>query len=127
MAEAILREIGGAEFEVQSAGTQPGRVHPLAIEAMASRGLDIRSHRSKGIGDLIGHTFDFVVTVCDAANEACPIFPGALQRLHWSVSDPSSVEGSETDRITAFELAARDLEARIGLLIELVRTKRSQS
>jgi arsenate reductase len=122
MAEAILRHLGGADFEVQSAGTRPSRVHPLAVRTMAARGLDLREHRSKGIADLASRPFDFVVTVCDAANDACPILPGDHQRLHWSIDDPSSVEGSEADRLAAFERAAEKLEARIGQLIEMVRS-----
>ena len=101
MAEGLLRDMAGDRFEVFSAGTEKTRVHPLAIEAMREVGIDISGHTSKTIGELDG-PFDVVVTVCDPANESCPLFPGDTQRLHWSFPDPSAVTGSDEERLQAF-------------------------
>ncbi|HYO75036.1 MAG TPA: arsenate reductase ArsC [Thermoanaerobaculia bacterium] len=89
MAEALLRHDSGERFETFSAGTEVTRVHPRAIEAMEELGVDMSSHRSKHVDELRGETFDLVITVCDAANETCPVFPANTKRLHWSFPDPS--------------------------------------
>jgi arsenate reductase len=111
MAEGILRRLGGEGFEVFSAGTVETRVHPLAVTAMAEKDMDISSQRSKHMDEFAGEQFDYVITVCDNANESCPIFPGSPERIHWSIPDPSAVEGSEEVRLRAFrggELARQD-------------------
>lgn len=89
MAEGWLRRLGGDRFEVHSAGTEATRVRPLAIEAMAEVGVDISAHASKTLERYLSEPWDFVITVCDDANEACPLFPGGKTRLHWSFPDPS--------------------------------------
>lgn len=89
MAEGWLRHLGGDRFEVHSAGTEATRVRPLAIEAMAEVGVDISAHASKTLERYLSEPWDFVITVCDDANEACPLFPGGKTRLHWSFPDPS--------------------------------------
>jgi arsenate reductase (thioredoxin) len=113
MAEAFLRYIAGDRFEVASAGTEATRINPLAIDTMARRGISLESHRSKSLQPFLRHDWDWVVTVCDDANEACPVFPGGKHRLHWSFPDPSAVQGSEEHRRKAFEQAARSIEARL--------------
>jgi arsenate reductase len=102
MAEGLLRSLGGDRYEVCSAGTKPSVVRPEAIEAMLELGIDISGHRSKDVREFDGQHFDYVITVCDDANESCPIFPGDTERIHWSVPDPAVVEGSETARLAAF-------------------------
>jgi arsenate reductase len=102
MAEGLLRSLGRDCFEVRSAGTQPSIVRPEAIAVMLELGIDISSHRSKHVREFDGQHFDYVITVCDRANESCPIFPGDTERTHWSVPDPAAVEGSETERLAAF-------------------------
>jgi arsenate reductase len=121
MAEAILRDLGGERFEVASAGTTPGRVHPLAVETMAARGIDVAGHRSKSVDELASREFDYVITVCDAANESCPFFPTAVRRVHWSIADPSAAPGGEGERRAAFADAAAELTARIAYLFNLKR------
>jgi ArsR family transcriptional regulator, arsenate/arsenite/antimonite-responsive transcriptional repressor / arsenate reductase (thioredoxin) len=121
MAEAILRALSEDRVEVHSAGTEVTRVHPLAIQEMAGRGLDISGYRSKPMDELIGEPFDFVVTVCDNARESCPIFPGDPDRIHWSIPDPSAVEGTEKVRAAAFKRAADELTTRIRFLLSLLR------
>jgi arsenate reductase len=102
MAEGLLRSFGGDRYEVCSAGTKPSVVRPEAIETMSELGIDISGHRSKDVREFDGQHFDYVITVCDHANESCPIFPGDTERIHWSVPDPAAVEGSETARLAAF-------------------------
>ncbi len=118
MGEALFRHLSGGTVDVESAGSQPSRVHPLAIEAMARRGIDHAGGRSKHMDELMDRTFDYVITVCDHASETCPIFPGAPVRIHWSLPDPSAVTGSEEERLGAFLRVAEDLEARIGDFLE---------
>jgi protein-tyrosine-phosphatase len=107
MAEGILRHLGGHDVEVHSAGTVATRVHPLAITAMAEKSIDISGQRSKHMDELAGQEFDYVVTVCDNAREACPAPPGNPERIHWSIADPSAVEGDEPTRSRAFRMPRR--------------------
>jgi len=102
MAEGLLRSFGGDRFEVVSAGTKPSIVRPEAIAVMSELGIDISSHRSKHVREFDGQHFDYVITVCDHANESCPIFPDDTERIHWSIPDPAAVEGTETERLAAF-------------------------
>jgi arsenate reductase len=119
MAEGILRHFGGARFEVYSAGTEPSGVNPLAVQAMHAAGIDISGQRSKGVSEYLGRDFDYVITVCDQANEACPVFPGDPQRIHWSFPDPSAVQGSDAQRLAAFERTARELTLRLRTWVQL--------
>jgi len=113
MAEGLLRHMAGDRFEVFSAGTEQTRVHPLAIEAMHEVGLDITAHTSKTLDTLAGQQFDYAITVCDRANESCPIFPGATQRIHWSFDDPSATTGSDEERLSAFRRIRDEIAARL--------------
>jgi arsenate reductase len=92
MAEGWLRHLGGDRFDVHSAGTQATLVRPLAIEAMAEAGVDISRQESKSYQRYVAQSWELVITVCDDANEACPLFPGGKRRLHWSFPDPSRQE-----------------------------------
>jgi arsenate reductase (thioredoxin) len=102
MAEGMLRDLAGDRFEIYSAGTEATSVRPLAIRAMAEIGIDIASQQSKTLDRYLNQPFDYVITVCDEANEACPFFPGAKNRLHWSFEDPSQADGSEDERLAVF-------------------------
>lgn len=88
MAEGLLRQEVGDRYEVFSAGTNPTKVRPEAILVMKEIGIDISGHRSKSVNEFVGQNFDYVITVCDHANEICPVFPGTT-RLHWSFEDPT--------------------------------------
>jgi arsenate reductase len=123
MAEGILRQMAGDQVEVHSAGTEVTRVHPLAIKTMEARDIDISGHRSKHLEEFLGQQFDYVITVCDNARETCPIFPGAPERIHWSIPDPSAVQGDETQREAAFQRAADELLTRIRYLLALMQRK----
>ena len=113
MAEGLLGHLAGERFEPFSAGTEAMHVRPEAIEAMREIGVDISGQESETLDRYLGEPFDYVVTVCDDANEACPIFPGARERLHWSLPDPSSVTGEGEERMEAF----RSVRDRIRTLI----------
>jgi arsenate reductase (thioredoxin) len=102
MAEGLLRHDFGDRFEVFSAGTKPSLVRPEAIKAMSELGIDIAGHRSKSVDEFVGQEFTYVITVCDNANESCPIFPGKTQRIHWSFEDPAHLPGTEEERVAAF-------------------------
>jgi arsenate reductase (thioredoxin) len=118
MAEGLLRHDGGDAFAVESAGLEPSFVRPEAIAAMREIGIDISDQHSKSLEKFIGRSFDYVITVCDNANQNCPIFPGARRRIHWSVEDPASVSGAEEDRLKAFRAARDDLRERLTEFIE---------
>jgi arsenate reductase len=113
MAEGILRHLGGERFEVHSAGTGATHVRPLAIRAMDEIGIDISGQESKRLERYLEEPFDYVITVCDDANEACPFFPGAKNRLHWSLDDPSRAEGSEEERLAIFRKVRDEISERI--------------
>lgn len=102
MAEGFLRHIGGVAFEPHSAGTEPGSLHPLAVQVMAEQGIDIGGQHAKSVDDFVPQQFDYVVTVCDDARESCPFFPNARQRIHWSFPDPSQAKGSRGRRLAVF-------------------------
>ena len=102
MAEGLLRDMAGDRLDVESAGTKPSAVRPEAIAALREIGIDISAHRSKSLNEFSGQTFDYVLTVCDSARDACPVFPGPAQRFHWSFEDPAAVSGPEHLRIEAF-------------------------
>ena len=104
MAEGLLRHDAGDRFEVESAGTKPGRVRPEAITVMKELGIDISGHRSKSVDEFRDHSFDYVLTVCDNAKESCPIYPGHANRLHHSFEDPAALEGSDEQRLNAFRV-----------------------
>jgi arsenate reductase len=122
MAEGLLRQLGGERFEVYSAGTEASGVHLPAIKAMAELGIDISGQQSKTLDRYIDEPFDAVITVCDQANEACPVFFGAKRRLHWSFPDPSRATGTEEQQLEVYrqvrdaihERIERELIARAG-------------
>jgi len=113
MAEGLLRALASDRFDVASAGTEATRVHPLAIRAMDELGIDLRGHRSKTVDRLLAEPWDYVITVCDSANERCPLFPGRTTRLHWSFEDPSAVTGSEDERLAVFRQVRDAIAARL--------------
>lgn len=102
MAEGLLRHHAGDRYEIESAGVDPGRVRPEAIAVMREIGIDISGHRSKHVDEFAGQPFDYVLTVCDHANESCPVLPGQGRRLHRSFEDPAALHGDEQQRLTAF-------------------------
>ncbi len=110
MAEALLRARGGGRYEVSSAGTEPKGLHPLAVQAMAERGIDISAARSKSVTEFLQQRFDYVITVCDNARETCPIFPGAARTIHHSFADPAAATGSEAERRAVFRRVRDEID-----------------
>jgi protein-tyrosine-phosphatase len=122
MAEALLNHHGQGRFRAWSAGSHPkGAVHPLALRVLERVGLPTSGLRSKSWDEFAGERaprLDQVFTVCgNAAAEVCPVFPGHPTTGHWPIEDPAAVEGDEATRLTAFERAFADLEARVKALI----------
>ena len=113
MAEGLLRHLAGDRFEVESAGTEATRVHPLAIRAMSELGIDLAGHTSKTLDRFLRQPWDYVITVCDSANERCPVFPGATHRIHWSFDDPSGATGSEDERLNVFRRIRDQISAQL--------------
>jgi arsenate reductase len=113
MAEGFLRVLGGDRFEVESAGTEETAVNPLAIRAMDEVGVDLHGHRSKTLDRFLDQPWDYVITVCDSANERCPVFPRAATRLHWGFGDPSRATGSDVERLQVFRRIRDEIAARV--------------
>jgi len=113
MAEGLMRHELNGEAEVFSAGTKPSSVRPEAIAVMAELGIDLTGHRSKSIDEFAGRELDYVITVCDNAAEACPVFPGRTERLHWPFEDPAGITGSEDERRAAFRAVRDKIRAKI--------------
>lgn len=119
MAEAILRHLGGERVLAYSAGSQPSRVHPDAVRTLDSLGIATAGLSSKHLKEFLGQDFDYIVTVCDQAREACPVFPGKPAQVHWSYPDPSAI-ADEAERLATFRSIARDLmERNRSLLAEI--------
>jgi len=110
---ALLRQIGGDTFDVHSAGTAPKGVNPYTVRVLAAAGIDASGERSKRVSEYDGQAFDYVIAVCDDAAEQCPVFPGAPQRLHWSLADPAAVAGADADKLAAFDRTLQALRERI--------------
>jgi len=113
MAEGFLNRLGDGRFEAQSAGTEPGALNPLAVQVMTEEGIDISGHRAKSVDHFVQQPFDYVITVCDDANESCPVFPNARHRLHWSFPDPSRSGGTGEQRLAVFRAVRDAIKARV--------------
>lgn len=113
MAEGYLRHVAADDFEALSAGIEPKGMNPLAVEAMREIGIDISGQRSKDVGEFLGHSIPFVVTVCDNAKEHCPIFPGAYRVLHWSLEDPAAATGTHDQKLAEFRRVRDQIVSRI--------------
>jgi arsenate reductase (thioredoxin) len=112
MAEGLLRHDSGERLDVESAGTKPGTVRPEAIAAMKELGIDISGHRSKHVDKFEGQRFCYVITVCDNAKESCPVFFGAVKRLHHSFEDPPPMsQGTDEERMAIFRRVRGELRA----------------
>lgn len=124
MAEGLLRHMGGDHFEVSSAGVSPSSVRPEAIEVMRELGIDISNHRSKSVDEFVEQEFEYVITVCDNANEQCPVFPGTTQRIHWSFEDPAAVNGDQERTLAVFRRVRDEIAARLQEFV--ARQRQSQ-
>ena len=103
LAEGVLRAALDDRFHVASAGSQPaGYVHPLAVRVMKEIGIDISAHRSKHLDEFLNEPVETVITVCGNADQACPVFPGQVNRHHWGFDDPAHATGSEEEKLAVF-------------------------
>ena len=130
MAEALLKQLCGDQFEAQSAGLEPGKLNPIVVEAMREIGIDISGNKTKAVGDFIrsGTTFAYVITVCDETSaERCPIFPGVSARLHWSFPDPSSFQGTPEAKLAKTREVRDAIQQQIERWCEQVGCGRSAS
>lgn len=123
MAEAQLRHHGKGAFEVFSAGTEPKSINPLTLRALAESGIDASFARSKSVTEFQGQPFDYVVTVCDQARRACPIFPGVHESLHWGYEDPAAAEGTEDERMAVFRKVLIQLGQRISQFVTVTKRR----
>ena len=121
IAEALLRDYGGTDFDVSSAGTEATQVNPSAVRVLADLGIDWSGARSKSISEFLDQRFDYVITVCDRARETCPVFPGSENTLHWGLDDPSEVQGTDAERLAAFRNTELELAARLRPFVEVAR------
>ena len=117
MAEGLLRHDGGPAFAVESAGVEASFVRPQAIAVMDEIGIDISGHRSKSVAEFMSQNFDYVITVCDNANERCPIFPGRTERIHWSFDDPATAIGDEEDQLAVFRRVRDEIRHKLRLFL----------
>ena len=118
MAEGWLRRLAGDRHEVHSAGTEASHVQPLAIRAMAEVGVDISGHESKTRDRYLNQLWDYVITVCDAANASCPMFSGGRRRLHWPFPDPSQAAGNEDEQLAVYRQVRDAIRTRIETFVE---------
>lgn len=114
MAEAFLRAHGGERFEAFSAGLEPGVINPYTYQVMAESGLDLSGQTSKGLDTYLGKaSFDYLITVCDQADQRCPFFPGMGARLHWSFEDPAAFDGPPEAELDKFRQVRDEIERRV--------------
>jgi arsenate reductase len=116
-----LRHIAADRFDVASAGVSPTHVRPEAITAMREIGIDISHHNSKAVDVFSGQEFDYVITVCDNANDQCPVFPGKTKRIHWSFADPAA-EGDDELRLAVFRKVRDEILQRLRLFVNATAT-----
>ncbi len=124
MAEAILNQLGKGQVQAFSAGAKPaGYVHPLAMETLKQFNMSVEGLRSKSWEEFKDQPFDAVITVCDKANESCPIFPNDVQRIHWSIQDPAAVSGTDPEKRAVFQKVFTELQQRIRLFLAVTTSK----
>ncbi len=114
MAEGFLRQLGGDRFEVFSAGVNPTTINPLAIKVMAEIGLDISGQSAKPVSEFVQDDLNYLITVCDNARQACPLFPGQQEKIHWNLEDPAEARGTEEEKLKVF----RETRDKIAKLVE---------
>jgi len=123
MAEAFLKKYASEKFDVESAGLEPGKLNPLAVEAMKELNIDISGNLVKSVFDMfkMEKKYDFVITVCDeAAGEKCPVFPGKTTRLNWDFNDPSSLTGSREEKLIKTRMIRDRIKDKIMQFINVI-------
>jgi arsenate reductase (thioredoxin) len=126
MAEAFLNKYGEGKFSAESAGLEAGTLNPIVVDAMQETGMDISSNKTKDVFDFYkaGEKFNYVITVCDESNaERCPIFPGAIEKIHWSFKDPAALEGSYEEKLNGTRIIRDNIKNKITSWIEEINLK----
>ena len=119
MAEGYLRSLAESTYGVFSAGVEPTEVNPLAIKVMSEVAIDISKQRSKSVTEFSRQKFDYVITVCDNAKQACPVFIGDYKKIHWDLEDPAKADGSEQEKLAVF----REIRTKINKnVLEFLRS-----
>jgi len=113
MTEALVNHDIGDRFEASSAGTEPKQPHPLAIRVLAEIGIDHSAARSKSMDEFAGQAFDFVITLCDSANETCPLFFGGVRRAHMGFDDPAKAQGTEEEKLAVFRRVRDQIRSQV--------------
>lgn len=121
IAEGWAKHLKGDVIEAFSAGISPARLNEMAVEVMAELGVDISDQRAKHIGDLLGIDFDYVITLCDHANEHCPVFPGRTKHVHRSFPDPTFLPGTRDEVLAAFRKTRDGIKALVEVLPESLK------
>ncbi len=121
IAQALLQQAGGRDFEVESAGTEPKGVNPYTTRVLAEKGIDWSHATSTPVTEFADQPWDYIITVCDRARQACPVFPGRHDSLHWGLDDPAEVEGTDEEKLEAFRRTAMDVAIRLRPFITLAR------
>lgn len=124
MAEALLGEFGGSDFDACSAGTEPRPVNPETVAVLGEIGIDWSRAAAKSVVPFVGRPFDYVITVCDRARRTCPVFPGEHNSLHWGLDDPAEVAGTDADKLEAFRRTRTEVAGRVRPFVELARKAR---
>lgn len=122
IAEELLKQIAGDRFEAESAGLEPGEVHPLTVKVLREEGIDIAGKKTNSAFDFFkqGRRYHYVVTVCSKeAEESCPVYPGTLHRLHWPFEDPSQATGSEEQRLAKFREVRDQIRRKVESFVEV--------
>ena len=119
IAEGLLRNLASDKFSVFSAGSHPSQVHPMSIAVMEEVGIDISHHTSDPISDYVDHGIDVVITVCDNAKQACPVFPGNVEHIHWSIEDPFNGWDFDPLDLDNFRKVREDINSRIKYFLQV--------
>ena len=127
IAEALLKDFGDSDFAVSSAGTEPRELNPYTVAVLGEIGIDWSAAQSKSVTQFLGQPFDYVITVCDRARQACPIFPGDHNSLHWGLDDPAKVKGTDEHKLEAFRRTRTELAVRLRPFVELARKARRET
>jgi len=127
LGEAMLADMGGADFAAFSAGVEPKGVNPFAVRVLGEIGIDWSRATSKSVNDYIGQQFDYVITVCDRARQTCPVFPGQHNSMHWGLDDPAEVEGTDEVKLEAFRRTRTEMAIRLRPFVELARRARREA
>jgi len=113
MAEGFLRHHAADRFEAFSGGAEPGMLNPMAVDVMREVAIDISDHHSKDVAEFLGQNFHYVIRVCDKVKETCPVLPGAIWYLDWSLEDPASAKGSLAERLSVFRRVRDEIEGHV--------------